>query len=107
LPPAEIHYEIGRQYYHEAIKEENDNPPQLASMDKKAFEEKLEKAFQEFQKAVELDAEHEDAYYGLGVVYLELGHLKQSAEAFTRVLEINPASKKARKALRVILEQVE
>ncbi|MFQ6041708.1 MAG: M48 family metalloprotease [Candidatus Poribacteria bacterium] len=107
LPPADVHYEIGRQYYNEALKEENDNHPQLASAEKKNSEEKLEKALQEFQKAVELDAEHEDAYYGLGVVYMELGHLRESVEAFKRILEINPESKKAKKALRVILEQLE
>jgi Zn-dependent protease with chaperone function len=108
LPPAEIHYEIGRQYYNEALEEENDNPPQLTtSTDKKRPEAKFDRALQEFHKAVELDAEHEDAYYGLGVVYLELGHVKKAVEAFKQVLEINPASKKAKKALRVILEQVE
>jgi tetratricopeptide (TPR) repeat protein len=118
LPPADVHYEIGRQYYNEALKEEenSDKLPSPSSPLPKGVRElsspkkhsaKLDKAFQEFQKAIELDTEHEDAHYGLGVVYMELGDLKKAVEQFKRVLEINPESKKAIKALKVIVEQLE
>ena len=64
----------------------------------------MKKSFQEFQQAIELDAEHEDAHYGLGVVYMELGKLKKAVEEFKRILIINQESHKAKKALRMILK---
>ena len=110
LPPADIHYEIGRQYYNEAIEEKDQNnklPQCLTFLDRKQVTEKLKKSFQEFQQAIELDAEHEDAHYGLGVVYMELGHLRKAVEEFKRILIINQESHKAKKALKIIGEQLE
>jgi len=110
LPPADVHYEIGRQYYNEALEEKEERNDKISppnSLSPKQIDKKLNRAFQEFQKSVELDGEHEDAHYALGVVYMELGELKKAFEEFKRVLEINPESRKARKALKIILEQVE
>ncbi|MBM3234761.1 tetratricopeptide repeat protein [Candidatus Poribacteria bacterium] len=118
LPPADVHYEIGRQYYNEALKEEENNAklPSPASPLPKGVRElsspkkrsaKLDKAFQEFQKVIELDAEHEDAHYALGAVYMELGDLKKAVEEFKRVLEINPDNTNAQKTLKIIEAQVE
>ena len=109
LPPADVHYEIGRQYYNESLKEKekNNKVPHPPPSEKKHAAEKLERAFQEFQKAIELDAEHEDAHYGLGVVYMELGNLKEAVGEFKRILKINPENTKAYRALKIILEQLE
>ncbi|MBD3185035.1 M48 family metalloprotease [Candidatus Poribacteria bacterium] len=78
FPPAEIHYEIGRQY---------------------AIEGMIDEAIVEFSNAIKLDPESEMAHYALGVLYAQKGSLDQAVEELEKALEINPGNKAIQRKL--------
>jgi len=52
-------------------------------------------AVAEYEKALMFNAQHEDALYYLGNVYLELDNVKGAANAWKRLVHINPKSSRA------------
>ncbi|NIV96528.1 tetratricopeptide repeat protein [candidate division KSB1 bacterium] len=70
----------------------------------------MEEAIAAYEKALELNSEHEDALYYLGGLYLEVGNLKKAKEAWIRLAEMNPNSARAHSQLgnlHLTLEQPE
>ena len=53
--------------------------------------EKLDEALVEYTKAIEADANHADAYYGRGDIYLRQGKLEDAAIDFRKAIDINPS----------------
>ena len=53
-------------------------------------EEKFEDAYQFFKKTLELDANSEEANFGLGIVYENYGNYDKAISLFEKVLEISP-----------------
>ena len=43
-----------------------------------------------FQKAVQLDPNYADAYYGLGQAYIDLGRWREAIDALERVIKLDP-----------------
>src|SRR4030095_2978357 len=56
-----------------------------------AFKERrYQDAVEEFRKAIELDRESTDAYYGLGLAYLKTGERIKAIEAFREAIRLRP-----------------
>ena len=51
---------------------------------------KYEEAIECFEKAVELKPEFTEAYYNIGISYIELGKHKDSAKVLKRVIQLDP-----------------
>ncbi len=47
-------------------------------------------AIVDFNRAVELKPDLEDAYYNLGLAYYKQGNLMQAVSSFNKAIEINP-----------------
>ena len=91
--PADIHFDKGRQYYKEAVKNKSGHKKESAA----AY---FHRAAEEFHATIALEPEYEDAHYALGLIHAELDDLQTAAENFQRVLEINPEHSDARKYLK-------
>mmetsp|Transcript_29068 Transcript_29068/g.50247 ORF Transcript_29068/g.50247 Transcript_29068/m.50247 type:complete len:104 (+) Transcript_29068:535-846(+) len=66
------------------------------------------KTIQNYEKAIEIDPEHFDAWYNIGVVHHENGDLEKALECFERSAQIKPELEDARAhcvALRSYLEK--
>ncbi len=50
----------------------------------------LKEAIAALRQAVDLDEEHEDAVFALGMAYLERGWVRKAEDCFARALELNP-----------------
>jgi len=50
----------------------------------------LEKAAEEFSKAIELNPLYADAYHNLGITYIKMGETSKAADALQKSLQINP-----------------
>ena len=59
-------------------------------------------ALQSYQKVIELDPAHVEAYNNLGILYQELGDLRRAQEAYQKALEINPRYEKAQNNLGIL-----
>lgn len=57
-------------------------------------------AIQQLELATELDPEHEDAWFNLGLVYLARGWTRKARHCFNQALELNPNKIEFREALR-------
>ena len=55
----------------------------------------LLKAIQAYQKVIELDPSHSEAYNNLGTLYQELGDLDRAFQAYQKSIEVNPRYDKA------------
>jgi type IV pilus biogenesis/stability protein PilW len=66
---ASAHYKIGLSYF---------------------YENKIQSAFVEFQKALELNPEDKDALNGLGLVYIKFGNFQKARESFIEAVNIDP-----------------
>ncbi|TFH43780.1 MAG: toll/interleukin-1 receptor domain-containing protein [ANME-2 cluster archaeon] len=53
-------------------------------------EGKYSEAIEKFQKVIEIDPNHADAYYGWGIVLLTLGRFEEAIEKFQKVIKIDP-----------------
>ena len=58
-----------------------------------------EEAAKNYEKALELDGDHEDARFNLGNMYLELGQYKKAESCWLKIVEANPNSARARMQL--------
>ena len=83
FPPAEVHYEIGRQY---------------------AIEGMTDEAIREFKEAARADPKSGGIHYALGILYAEKGVVEEAVKELKKELEINPKSTAARERLKKILE---
>jgi tetratricopeptide (TPR) repeat protein len=54
-----------------------------------ATEKKMQLAFVEFQKAVDLNSDNKEALDALGIVYLEFGDLQKAEESFLKAIRID------------------
>jgi superkiller protein 3 len=52
-------------------------------------ENKIQMAFVEFQKAIEMNADNKEALYALGVVYLEFDDLQNAEESFLKAIRLD------------------
>jgi len=59
----------------------------------------FKKALVELKKAVKLNSTHISGYYGLGFSYEKLGNRKEAIKMYRSILELQPNSKSAKKAL--------
>ena len=55
-------------------------------------------ALESLQRALALNPNNYDAIFGLGVMFQEFGDLPRAAEAYNRVLELNPHHERAKEA---------
>ena len=131
---ADVYFEVGRQYYQEARKEEEGGKKDKATKNyHKALENfregikidpnyvdthfglgityeamgETDKALVFFGKTVELYPEHAKAYLGMGIIYADRKEWQKASEAFERVVEIEPDNEKALKVLEDIREILE
>jgi tetratricopeptide (TPR) repeat protein len=58
-----------------------------------------------FQRVLQLDPKHKQAWNDLGLAYLQLGKYSDAASAFRKQLEVNPANEHAGNYLGVALER--
>lgn len=58
-------------------------------------ENRIQDAFVEFQKAVEIDPKHVDSHYALGHVYSLQGKNREAAQEFKTVLKLDPGNSEA------------
>jgi tetratricopeptide (TPR) repeat protein len=56
----------------------------------------------EFERAIELDGEFEDAIYHLGLAYLERGWTRKAQDCFQRVQEMDPQRLQYQEAVRLV-----
>jgi tetratricopeptide (TPR) repeat protein len=54
-----------------------------------------EAAISAYNKVIELDANRDDAYYGLGLVYFNMRRFKEATPPFEKAVQINPEYKEA------------
>ena len=59
-------------------------------------QKKYDEAIDAFKKALEINTNHYDAHYGLGVVYYAKGMIDESLTELKRAVELNPEEPKAR-----------
>jgi tetratricopeptide (TPR) repeat protein len=74
LDKSNAHYQLGLSY---------------------ATEKKMQLAFVEFQKAVELNSDNKEALDALGIVYLEFGDLQKAEGSFLKAIRIDPCYSEA------------
>lgn len=55
----------------------------------------LDSALKEYRTSTKIDKNQEDAQYNIGVLYYNKGDVTNAKEVFSKVIEINPANKKA------------
>lgn len=61
------------------------------------------KAIQSYQKVLELDPNHIEAYNNLGILYQEIGDLDKAYQSYQKAIEINPRYEKALNNAGIIL----
>jgi len=131
---ADVYFEVGRQYYQEAKKIEEDGGKDKATKNyNKAlgnFKEGIridpkhidmhfgmgityeamgetDKALEFFEKTVALYPKHAKAYLGMGIIYADRKEWRKTSEAFEKVVELEPDNEKAQKVLEDIREILE
>jgi tetratricopeptide (TPR) repeat protein len=57
-------------------------------------QKELSKAIQAYEKVIELDPNHVEAYNNLGIIYQEMGDLERALTTYRRTIEINPKYEK-------------
>lgn len=62
----------------------------------------MTQALQSYQKVIELDPAHVEAYNNMGILYQELGDFNRAQEAYQKALEINPHYEKAQNNLGIL-----
>ncbi len=65
----------------------------------------LEKAIENYNKAVELNPNDSEIYYILGTAYIESNNMKQAGEAFKKSVQLNGSNEKAKKMLSVVQQK--
>lgn len=68
IEKANAHYELGRSYFNE---------------------DKIQMAYVEFQKALELNPDNKEVLNALGVVYLQFDDLQKAEESFLKAIKID------------------
>ncbi|MGB9716596.1 MAG: tetratricopeptide repeat protein [Thermodesulfovibrionales bacterium] len=53
-------------------------------------ENKLQMAYVEFQKAIELDPDNKDVYQALGIIYLNFDDLQRAKDSFLKAVNLDP-----------------
>jgi tetratricopeptide (TPR) repeat protein len=79
FPPADIHYEMGREY---------------------ALDGKTDEAIAEFSESARISPQSEEPHFALGILYAEKGVMQKAISEFEKVLKINPRNGKAREKLK-------
>ena len=78
---------------------ERENIQRFWQIYRKATENRIagkpEKAVLEYEQALNIDNQHEDAWYYLGNVYLELNKFEAAKQAWQHLIKINPNSSRA------------
>ena len=67
---------------------------------------KSKEALRYYGRAVKLNPNYADAYFGMGDIYLELNQPKQAISAYEKGLEIDPLDTRAIKSLLKAKDQV-
>ena len=67
-------------------------------------ENALQRAFVEFQKALELEPKNKDYNYALGHVYFDQGRYKEAEDSFRRVIKLDPSYSEAHNYLGYVLQ---
>lgn len=66
-------------------------------------QKEFSKAIQAYQKVIQLDPAHVEAYNNLGIIYQALGEMERAFEAFQKSIEINPKYEKGYNNLGILL----
>lgn len=70
-------------------------------------ENNLQKAYVEFQQAIQLNPDDKTYYYAMGYVYVGLGKLKDAVEAYNNAIKIDPAYGEAFNSLGAVYGKME
>lgn len=81
IQKAQAHYKIGVSYLNEG---------------------KIQQAFVEFQKAIELDPRNKDAQHGLGLIYDSQGKFQMAIDSYKKAILIDPNFSEAHNNLGVV-----
>jgi len=85
---------------------ESAKPDQLLAAGRACLNEgNAQSAIPLFQRVVQIDPKHDEAWDDLGLAYLQLGNNSDAASAFRKQLEVNPADEHAGNYLGAALER--
>lgn len=84
------------QFFDNAIKSSPGNVlPYMAKADFLWEEEQYDQAIETFKEVIKLDQSYEDAYYNIGLVYLEMDSIDMAHKHFDLTINMNPLYHKA------------
>lgn len=74
-----------------SLEQRQDKPKSRYSIRARAYSkiEKYEEAINDFNKALQIDSNHSNAYYGLGKVYFKIGNYQVALEEYNKAFKLN------------------